>query len=129
MLSEFAELLDHLRSADLEMAAFEPLSGLGGGVYPKEMRQALQLFTTLPCPETGVILIAACPETAPILALANKGFAQSVPQNMRGPALNKLDEWMASFYQNQRACKAIREFLLNGATNGTLSICFHRYVL
>ncbi len=126
MSSELNELLDHLRSADLKMAAFELVTTLAGGVYRKEMQQALQLFSTLPCPETGVILIAVYPEAAQIIALSNSGFAQNLPKDMRGPKFDKLDEWMASFDQNQRACKAIREFLLDGATNGTISIGFCR---
>ncbi|NLX14149.1 MAG: hypothetical protein GXY44_10925 [Phycisphaerales bacterium] len=126
MSSALAELLDHLRSADLNMAAFEFVTELRDGVYPKEMQQALQLFTTLPCAETGVILIAECPEAAQIIALSNRGFAQSLPKDLRGPKFDKLDKWMASFDQNQKACKAIHEFLLNGATNGTISIGFHR---
>ena len=108
------------------MAAFELVTKLSGGAYPKEMQQALQLFSTLPCPETGVILIAACPEAAQIIALSNTGFANSLPKDMRGPKFDNLDEWMTSFDQNQRACDAIHRFLLDGATNGTISIGFHR---
>jgi hypothetical protein len=33
---------------------------------------------------------------------------------------------MASFDQNERACKAIYEFLSEGATNSTIAIGFHR---
>jgi hypothetical protein len=126
MSRELDELLQHLRSADLRMAAFELVTSLSDGVYPKEMHQALQLFSTLPCPETGVILIAACPEAAQILALANGRFAHSIPKNMRGPKFEKLDEWMASFDRNQRACDAIQRFLLDGANNGAISIGFHQ---
>ncbi len=126
MSSELAELLDHLRSADLNMAAFELVTKLHGGVYPKEMQEALQLFTTLPCAETGVILIAACPEAAQIIALSNRGLAQSLPKDMRGPNFAKVDEWMASLDRNERACEAIHRFLFDGATNGTISIGFHR---
>jgi hypothetical protein len=125
MTTELDELLHHLRSADLKMAAFEIVTKLGGGVYPKEMVQAVQLFGTLPCPETGVILIAAWPEAAQIIALAGSGFTQNMPKGMLGPKFDKLDEWMASFDQNERACEATHRFLLDGATEGTIAIGFH----
>lgn len=108
------------------MAAFECVTKLSGDAYPKEMQQAFRLFTTLPCPETGALLIAACPEAAQIMALTNSRFAQNLPKDMRGPKFDMLDEWMASFDQNQRAYEAIHRFLLDGATNGTISIGFHR---
>ena len=44
MSRELNELLDLLRSADLKMAAFELVTELSGGAYPKEMQQALQLY-------------------------------------------------------------------------------------
>lgn len=126
MSSELSELLDHLRSADLNMAAFDLITTFSGGVYPKELQEALHLFSRLPCPETAVILIAACPEAASIIALADSSFALRHPKHMRGPVYDGLDEWMASFDQNKRACKAIHEFLLHGATNGAISVGFHR---
>jgi hypothetical protein len=126
MVSEVDELLDRLRSADLNMAAFELVTGLSGGLYPSEMQQALQLFSTLPYPETAVILIAKCPEAAGIMALSNRRFAHSVPKAFRSPKLDKFDECMASFEQNQRACNAIHKFLLDGTINSTISIGFHR---
>jgi len=126
MSRQVKELMAHLRDCDLKMGAFEIAKTLGGGVYAREMQQALQLFTTLPCPETAVILIATCPEAAQVLTLSSSGFAASLPKELRGPKFDGLDEWMASLDRNERACEAIHRFLFDGATNGTISIGFHR---
>jgi hypothetical protein len=108
------------------MAAFDLARRLRGGVYPKAMVQAVDLFAKLPCRETAVILIAACPEVMPVLGLANSSLAFGIPKDLRGPAFQGLDEWMASFYANIRAVDAIHGFVLQGATEGTISIGFHR---
>lgn len=123
---ELAELLRNLRSADLNMAAFEFVAKLSGGLYPKNMQHALELFTSLPCPETALILLEACPDAIHIIALSDSSFAQRLPSGMRGPAFDNLDEWMASFDRNKKACSSIQKFLLDGASNGTISIGFHR---
>ena len=126
MSKELDELVANLQTCDLKMAAFDFAKRLGAGVYPREMIQALELFTKVPCSETAVILIQACPEAAGIIALSNGRFADSLPSELRGPHYDDLDRWMQSFEQNLRASDAIHGFLLDGALNGTVSIGFHR---
>lgn len=126
MSSQLTELLGHLRSADLEMAAFEIVRDLGGGVYSESVRQALSLFSALPCPATGVILVHEFPQVIPIIALANRRVAYSIPKEKRGPGFAKLDDWMASFNRNEKSCTAIHEFLMKGFADGTVFIGFHR---
>jgi len=119
------ELSAYLQDADLEMAAFDLAKQLEGGVYPKEMVEALRLFTRVPCSETAIILLKTCPEAAVVMSTRRRPFA-SLPKNMRGPHYDGLDQWTQSFQQNLRVSDAVHEFLLRGALTYTISIGFHR---
>jgi hypothetical protein len=126
MANGLAKVLADLRGVDLRMAAFELTTTLSGGVYPTEMQQALQLFVRIPCPETAMVLISVCPEAAGVMALSTGSFAANLPKEMRGPKYDGLEEWMASFEENEKASDAIHRFLLEGALAGTIQVGFHR---
>ena len=77
-----------------------PREEVGGGVYKNEMAAALDLFTKLPCPETAINLVAACPESLSLLTAANNTFVRMTPKEYRGPKLQGYEEWMESFDSN-----------------------------
>lgn len=126
MSKRLDELFANLQTCDLKMAAFTLGKSFSDGLYPKELAQALELFTKVPCPETAVIFVQACPEAADVMALSNGGLAQSLPIDCRGPRYHDLDQWMQTYEQNLRANDVIHAFLLDGARDGTVSIGFHR---
>ena len=121
-----AKLLTQLTKCNLKAAAFDVAKGLAGGVYKKEMTAALDLFTKLPCPETGVNLVAVCPETLALMAAASDSFVRMTPKEFRGPKLQGFEEWMESFDTNLRAATSIHAFLHREATGGRISVGFHR---
>lgn len=121
-----ATLLRQLASCNLKVAAFNLVKGLAGGVYKKEMVAALDLFTTLPCPETAASLVAACPETLEVMASADDTFIRMTPKECRGPAIQGFEECMESFEANLRAASTVQSLLLKEATAGRVRIGFHR---
>lgn len=64
MVPEIDALLKQLSTADLKTAAYylvHFVCGLGG-VYAHRTMRALMLFSTVPCPETGAVLVTCNPE-------------------------------------------------------------------
>lgn len=86
------ELLAELQDCNLKMAAFGIAKTIGGGVYKKELVAAFDLFTKVPCPETGVQLVYVCHETLALMKIEDDRFVRMTPKEFRGPRYDGIDE-------------------------------------
>ncbi len=119
------KLVSQLASYDLKMAAFNFVKTFSEGVYKKEIVEALDLFSKLPCAETAVNLIHIFPEIAPVMSLTKDSFVRRQPEEMLGPHFEGLKDWMNSFDRNLMAVSEIQSYLLKEASNSKITIEFH----
>lgn len=121
------KLLDKLSTCNLKEAAFHIVKKFekNGGIFKKEVALALELFTKLPCPETALLLITACPEIAAIMT-SGESFFLKQPNDCRGPALQDYEKWTKNFELNLQIASAIHMFLSKETINGSVKVGFHR---
>lgn len=117
-------LYEQLINVNLHTAAAYIVTGIGGGVYSPDFITASILFSTLPSPETGLVLVASNPSMWEILIKPHDVLMDEMVNDEYEFDLEIFNGWIETFTVNQRACDGIYEFLQKGLKNGKVTVHF-----